>query len=252
MHSTDNVDDGYLGSGIALLAAVKKYGKENFIREVLCFCKTAEEAFKNEAIFIKEYGTLVPNGYNLNSTGGISVPGMKLSNEHKKKLSEAHTGKKCSEETKKKLSESNRGLVPWNKGKTKETDKRMIKLSESRKGQVPSDETRVKLSEAAMGHVAWNRGLTKETNRIMMGISKALIGEKSYNYGRTGSNNPLSKPILQYTKDGVFIKEWGSEIMAEQGTGVGYRSISNCVCGKGKTGGGFIWKFKETENKKTT
>ena len=29
-HSTDNLNDGYLGSGKCLLAAIKKYGKENF------------------------------------------------------------------------------------------------------------------------------------------------------------------------------------------------------------------------------
>jgi len=38
MHSTDNVDDGYLGSGIAIINAINKYGKENFTREILWKC----------------------------------------------------------------------------------------------------------------------------------------------------------------------------------------------------------------------
>lgn len=29
-HSTDNIDDGYLGSGCILQRAIKKYGKHNF------------------------------------------------------------------------------------------------------------------------------------------------------------------------------------------------------------------------------
>ena len=33
-HSTNNLEDGYLGSGVLLLRAKKKYGKENFSREV--------------------------------------------------------------------------------------------------------------------------------------------------------------------------------------------------------------------------
>lgn len=37
-------DDNYLGSGINLIKAIKKYGKENFFKEILCFCETREEA----------------------------------------------------------------------------------------------------------------------------------------------------------------------------------------------------------------
>ena len=34
-HCTEKLDDGYLGSGKILKCAIKKYGKDNFIREVL-------------------------------------------------------------------------------------------------------------------------------------------------------------------------------------------------------------------------
>ena len=34
MHSTEDLDDGYLGSGVAIQRAVRKYGKENFSKEV--------------------------------------------------------------------------------------------------------------------------------------------------------------------------------------------------------------------------
>lgn len=35
MHSTNDLDDGYLGSGKRLYYAIRKYGKENFVREIL-------------------------------------------------------------------------------------------------------------------------------------------------------------------------------------------------------------------------
>lgn len=42
-HTTDNINDGYLGSGRRLLKAIKKYGKENFTRVVLHVCEGHEE-----------------------------------------------------------------------------------------------------------------------------------------------------------------------------------------------------------------
>lgn len=44
IHSTNNVDDDYMGSGHKLLEAFKKYGKENFAKEIIKFFKTRQEA----------------------------------------------------------------------------------------------------------------------------------------------------------------------------------------------------------------
>ena len=37
MHSTDNLQDGYIGSGKRLYYSIKKYGKENHTCEILEF-----------------------------------------------------------------------------------------------------------------------------------------------------------------------------------------------------------------------
>ena len=47
-HSTEDLDDGYLGSGKLLLKAVRKHGKENFSREILHTCSSEEEAYNRE------------------------------------------------------------------------------------------------------------------------------------------------------------------------------------------------------------
>ena len=270
MHTSSEVDDGYLGSGTAILAAIKKYGKKNFIREVLCFCKTTDEAFRNEAVFIKEYNTIVPFGYNISPKGGHTVVGG-VSKETKQKISESSMGKaswskgltKKTDERLMKTSEAMKKNIPWSVGLTKETNKSLKQASESQKGRIPwnkgkdgcfsdetiqkmkdshtgnicSGETRRKMSEAGAGRVA-----SKETRDKMR---EANIGDKNPNYGKTGAKSTQSKSILQCSKDGDFIKEWAGAVEAERELGFCGGNIGYCTTGRGKTAYGFIWKFKE-------
>jgi hypothetical protein len=43
MHSTDRLDDGYIGRGKRLWYSIKKYGKENFKCEILKFLENRRE-----------------------------------------------------------------------------------------------------------------------------------------------------------------------------------------------------------------
>jgi hypothetical protein len=33
-HQTDNINDTYIGSGTALIAAIKKWGRDSFVKEI--------------------------------------------------------------------------------------------------------------------------------------------------------------------------------------------------------------------------
>ena len=57
-----------------------------------------------------------------------------------------------------------------------------------------------------------------------------------------------SKPILQFTKDGKFIKEWPSASEAERQLRIAQPNICKCCQGKSNTAGGFIWKYKNKTN----
>jgi hypothetical protein len=64
MHSSDSIDDGYLGSGKILGYSRKKYGDENHVREILEFCSSRDELKQREKEIVNE--ELLANPLNIN------------------------------------------------------------------------------------------------------------------------------------------------------------------------------------------
>ena len=60
-------------------------------------------------------------------------------------------------------------------------------------------------------------------------------------------NQPTCIPILQFTKQGVFVAEYFSINEAERCTGVATSSICKCCKGELKSAGKFIWKYKDLQ-----
>lgn len=60
--------------------------------------------------------------------------------------------------------------------------------------------------------------------------------------GRTGSLNPLSKPVAQYTKSGDLVKVWSGYSEAARAYGCKPCTIINCAKGRIKSCKGFVWK----------
>lgn len=56
-----------------------------------------------------------------------------------------------------------------------------------------------------------------------------------------------SIPILQYSKEGLLIREWASMREIERQTGFYQSNIWACCKGKYKTAYGFKWAYKESE-----
>ena len=149
----DPENDNYMGSSRYLKADIKLHGKENFSKEILCFCKNDIELLDKESSLIIEHNTLTPNGYNRfipNQKPGFSMSGIKHSEETKQRMSESMKGKNkgriFTDEHKKRISESMKGKNSENK--SEETKQKISKTLEGRK---LSEEIKRKISNSKKG-----------------------------------------------------------------------------------------------------
>ncbi len=116
------IDDKYMGSGVLIKQAIKKYGSDKFSKEILKQFSHAEDAYRYEGEIVSlEYVSRLDT-YNL-VEGGRGVVGLihsektrklmsevkkgkKQSRAHVESRAEAHRGRKNTETTRKLMSES--------------------------------------------------------------------------------------------------------------------------------------------------
>lgn len=83
-HSTDVINDGYMGSGYNLIEAIKKYGKENFEREILHVLSDPVKMFEKEKEIVTKDFISRPDVYNIveGGNGGINKGSRGLKHMH--------------------------------------------------------------------------------------------------------------------------------------------------------------------------
>ena len=62
---------------------------------------------------------------------------------------------------------------------------------------------------------------------------------------RIGLETKEGKRIKQYTKNMELIKQWDSVSEAQRSLGIEATNIVKCCKGKGKTAGGFVWRYED-------
>ena len=148
-HQTDNLYDGYLGSGKHLRHAIKKYGVENFKFEILHSVDSKEEMFELERNIVNEDLVKDTQTYNLKIGGSGGNPG----------IVGAFAGKKHSEETKQKIRDTIRNSGTWKSPWERSVEKHGYDAAcalvstgnkSGSKGIPKSDEHKQKLREASL------------------------------------------------------------------------------------------------------
>jgi group I intron endonuclease len=215
----------YMSDGIRnaqmpkLKRSFNKYGIDNHIYDIIEHC-TIEQLDEKEIHWGLFYNTL-EHGLNCKLGEQNSI----FSESTKKKMSDAQK-----KHTRTPEHEQNRQISLRKVWDEKNRIREEIKRNKQPFHHTP--ETKKRISEKTTGVPKH----TKESKSRLSEVGKKRDMTKCINKGI---------PVLQYTKDGVFIKEWNNSSSAEKYLGKSGDGIRSCIRGDQKSAYGFIWKTKE-------
>lgn len=229
VHSTKNINDGYIGSGKALKLAIQKYGISNFKREVLEYFDTRELASNAEAELITADIVNSDIWYNLNPGGDNCSSGH--SETTKLKISKALSGKNnprygC------KWSEIDKDKLAGFKGRTHSEESKQL-MSKSRTGLRHSEETKHKMSLAQTGLIKAKGH--KHTDETKFKISEAKSGKNNYRF------DPRKVKATNLATSEEIIFE--SKHSAAKTLNISSSNISKACDGVYKSCKGFEWHY---------
>jgi hypothetical protein len=153
MHSSNDLSDGYLGSGTILRRSIKKYGANRHIFEILSFYQTRKELEIAESLLVTE--DLINTELNINlkpGGNGGSRKGLKRNTEAVSNIRLGNIGKNKgrkfpprSEIHKQNIRNGRVKKIPWNKG---------IKLTDEQKKSSLSEEHKIRISNSLKNYFA--------------------------------------------------------------------------------------------------
>ena len=177
MHSTDNLNDGYIGSGKKLWYSVKKYGKENFKLEILEMLPNRRSLKEREKELVNEDILKDPMCLNLK----IGGEGGFVNDEHKKNF-------------------LNRAITMFivNKDKIKKRKKELFLNNE-----IWAKEYSKNMSKNSKGNKSWTGKKHKEETKQKIGLKNSIKqkGENNSQYGTMWITNGIeNKKIKKETE----------------------------------------------------
>lgn len=205
---------------IYLQRAYNKYGKENFVFEIIEFCEK-EKLIEREQYYLD----MLNPEYNICKIAGncLGIKGSKESN------------------LKKSLNHSMRGKFGKEHNSTK------IVYQYSLDGNFIREWGGAAEIERELGFNAGNIRKSIKNNWTLYNFYWAYnyLGIVYNNIPKRRCRDKTKKKILQYDLDGNFIKEWGSIKEADVAFGRRNSYIIHALKGNTKTIYGYVWKYKE-------
>lgn len=214
----------YLGSGIHLKRAIKKYGKDNFTKEIIEECISKEELDDREQYWILYYDAVNNKSfYNIASggDGGNTIAGYteEQLQKYKQRKSELHktTALKGEDTRNSKLTEND----------VFEIIKRL--QNNDFNSDIAND---YNVSCQTIDDIRQHKTWCHLTNDIEFDDI-------------SNRKRPHHKKVCQYDLEGKLINVYSSAREAEKETNIGFRLISKVCNGKARMSHGYIWRFEE-------
>lgn len=189
-----NNNSKYFGSGKLIISAIKKYGKKNFVKDILEYCINEKQMDEREIYWIKEFNATDKEiGYNI-CEGGKTFRTMKGENnsrfgkkhteETKKLIKEKRKLQKMTDDQKQKLREKWKSDQNPGKNKSKETIEKLKKVAKE-------------LNRAGENHPYFGKHHSEKTKKHWSEIRKGK---------NTGSSNMSSIRYIIEDPNGNIIK----------------------------------------------
>lgn len=187
-HKTNNLNDGYMSSSDIIKKAIKKYGKENFVKEILYFCESEYDMFTKEAEIVNEEFICRKDTYNLKIGGIGGFNHYNGTEQHKKSASKG--GKIAAQKTNAFIKEQKNNNTEWWQNRLKSIKE------ENRK-------------KAEMGLCdGWKNYSEKEREERREKISQMQKGSGNSQYGKYWISHPETKEVLRINKDDIIPEGW--------------------------------------------
>lgn len=245
----------------AMNNAIKKYGWENFKKEILLENTTESEAKALETMLIKLHRSNDSRfGYN-RTEGGDGTTGYRPSEETRRKMSEAHKGNKFflghkhTEEWKRENSKRCKGA---NNGHSKkviclETLKVYDTMAQAREetgATKITDCCRHYYKHKSSNGLHWEYYDDRLSDEDYKKILQRLIKEQEKNKNKHNTEESI-KRLIERSSVPVICVETGTIFNSIRDACRAYNLSPSCVCccckGKSKTAGGFHWNYYDRE-----
>jgi hypothetical protein len=151
VHQTDDLDDGYYGSGLIIRRAIRKYGRPAFKKDILHIFNTRSEMYAKEAEIVTPEFLARPDVYNvtLGGNGGWHRANQLLTAEDRKKLARKAADRR------RELQASDPDYAAHSRALSSERFKKMHATGTRRydlfAGKTHSEETKARMREAHVG-----------------------------------------------------------------------------------------------------